>query len=396
MARLSPRRPDDPGLADEAAAWVGAYLHIPFCRKVCPYCDFAVVELGSEGRGLPSGDLRAPYLEALLAEIACEPPFGRSIDAIFVGGGTPTSMQPADVERAIAAVDTRLGLGSDAEVSIEANPEDLTVESVAALAAAGFNRISLGVQSFDPSVLASLGRTHTPDEAEAAIEAALGSFGSVNVDLIFGTPGETDSSWAATVDRALAAGVHHLSAYALTVEKGTPLGRAVLSGAPAPDPDDQASKYEIVSAAADAAGLIRYETSNFARPGHHCRYNLLTWAQGEYAAFGNGAHRHRDGARSWNVRRIDRYIERASSSAVSGEERLEAWGRETERVVLGLRRSAGVVAGAAGSALLASGDGQRLAAAGVITVSGDRITVTRPLLGDEVARTVLALPPGDC
>ncbi|MDP2623377.1 MAG: radical SAM family heme chaperone HemW [Actinomycetota bacterium] len=375
-------------LADAAAAWVGAYVHIPFCRRVCPYCDFAVVE-GQD-------DLRSPYLAALIAEIQREPRFTRPLDAVFVGGGTPTAVDPVDLGRVIAALDDRLGLAPDAEISLEANPEDLTPRVAAALADQGFNRISLGVQSFDPVVLQALGRRHDPDMAAEAIVAALSAFPSVNVDLIFGTPGEAVSSWRDSVERALGAGVHHLSAYALTVERGTPLGRAVQAGAPAPDPDDQAAKYDIVVKAAAAAGLDRYETSNFAMPGHHCRHNLLTWAQGEYAAFGNGAHRHRAGTRSWNVRRLDRYVERAADSAVSGDETLDPWGREVERVALGLRRAAGVVAGRAGGALLESPEGRRLLDAGVIGAVGDRIVVTRPLLGDEVARTLLALQPGDC
>ena len=375
-------------LADAAAAWVGAYVHIPFCRRVCPYCDFAVVE-GQD-------DLRSPYLAALIAEIQREPGFTRPLDAVFVGGGTPTAVDPVDLGRVIAALDDRLGLAPDAEISLEANPEDLTPRVAAALADQGFNRISLGVQSFDPVVLQALGRRHDPDMAAEAIVAALSAFPSVNVDLIFGTPGEAVSSWRDSVGRALGTGVHHLSAYALTVERGTPLGRAVQAGAPAPDPDDQAAKYDIVVKAAAAAGLDRYETSNFAMPGHHCRHNLLTWAQGEYAAFGNGAHRHRAGTRSWNVRRLDRYVERAADSAVSGDETLDPWGREVERVALGLRRAAGVVAGRAGGALLESPEGRRLLDAGVIGAVGDRIVVTRPLLGDEVARTLLALQPGDC
>jgi oxygen-independent coproporphyrinogen-3 oxidase len=341
-------------------------------------------------------DLRSPYLAALIAEIQREPRFTRPLDAVFVGGGTPTAVDPVDLGRVIAALDDRLGLAPDAEISLEANPEDLTPRVAAALADQGFNRISLGVQSFDPVVLQALGRRHDPDMAAEAISAALSTFPSVNVDLIFGTPGEAVSSWRDSVGRALGTGVHHLSAYALTVERGTPLGRAVQAGAPAPDPDDQAAKYDVVVEAAAAAGLDRYETSNFAMPGHHCRHNLLTWAQGEYAAFGNGAHRHRAGTRSWNVRRLDRYVERAADSAVSGDETLDPWGREVERVALGLRRAAGVVAGRAGGALLESPEGRRLLDAGVIGAVGDRIVVTRPLLGDEVARTLLALQPGDC
>lgn len=403
--------PDDPGLADEAVGWVGAYIHIPFCRRVCPYCDFAVVPIErsrSSGAGQPQSssvsvdgrgtsasgggrDLRAPYVDAVLSEIAGDEPFDRPLDAVFVGGGTPTSLDPADLGRVVAALGSHFGLASGAEVSLEANPEDVTPPLARSLVAAGFNRISLGVQSFDPEVLASLGRQHGPDEAGKAIRAALDAFPSVNVDLIFGTPGESLASWQATVERALGTGIQHLSAYALTVERGTPLGRDVRDGAPAPDPDDQADKHENVVAKARDAGLTRYETSNFARRGHHCRYNLLTWAQGEYAAFGNGAHRHRSGVRSWNVRRVDRYVERAATSPRSGEEQIEGWAREVERVILGLRRAAGVVAGRAGSALLATPEGRRLREAGIVEDSGGRVVVTRPLLGDEVARTLLAL-----
>ena len=182
------------------------------------------------------------------------------------------------------------------------------------------------------------------------------------------------------------------------MEHGTALSRAVAAGAPAPDPDHQAALWEEADRLASGAGLVRYETSNFARPGHACLYNLITWAQGEYAGFGAGAHRHRDGVRSWNLRRVERYVERleAGESPVSGEERLGAWEREQERLVLGLRRAAGVIAGAGGGRLAESAEGRRLLAAGVLAVSGARLRVARPLLGDEVSRAVLALEAGDC
>ena len=378
-------RADDPALADRAATWVGAYVHIPFCRRVCPYCDFAVVE--------GPGDLRAPYLEALKAEIAADQPFGGPLDAVHLGGGTPTSLDPAALGAVLAGLASRFGLADDAEVSIEANPEDLDAPTAEGLAAAGFNRVSLGVQSFDPAVLASLGRRHSPEQAGAAIAIARTSFASVNVDLIFGAVGESARSWESSVQRAVDAGIDHLSAYALTVERGTPLARAVLAGAPAPDPDDQADKYLAAESIAAAAGLVRYETSNYARNGHACRYNLLTWAHGEYAAFGNGAHRHRDGRRSWNLRRVDRYVERSPAAVVAGEEQLDAWGRDVERVLVGLRRTAGVVPGIVGAALAGSAAGERLIAAGVLHAVADRLQVIRPLLGDEVGRALLALEP---
>jgi oxygen-independent coproporphyrinogen-3 oxidase len=236
---------------------------------------------------------------------------------VFVGGGTPTSVEPEELGRIIEALAGRFGLAAGAEVSVEANPEDLTTEVAGRLADAGFNRVSLGVQSFDGAVLRALGRRHTPEQADAALAAARSVFRSVNADLIFGTVG------GRSVAGVRATGSITLL-YALTMARGTALSRAVAAGAPAPDPDVQADAYLLAEAAAEAAGLVRYETSNYARPGHACIYNLITWAQGEYVAFGNGAHRHRGGERSWNVRRVDRYEERvlAGESAVSGRERL--------------------------------------------------------------------------
>lgn len=381
--------PDSPALADAASSLVGAYVHIPFCRRVCPYCDFAVVE----GSGLADR-----YVAALLAEIAREEPFDRPLDAVAIGGGTPTSLAPARLGEILEAVAGRFGLAAGAEVSIEANPEDLDAVTAAALVAAGFERISLGVQSFDDAVLRSLGRQHTADEARRAVAIALEHAGRVGIDLIYGTPGETLASWEASMRSALATGVGHLSTYALTVERGTPLSRAVTAGAPAPDPDLQADAYEIACSLAASSGLVRYETSNHATPGATVAYNLLTWAQGEYAAFGNGAHRHRDGRRAWNVRRVDRYVERveAGESPVAGEEHLEDWPREVERVMLGLRRAAGVVAGRAGERLVTSARGAALIEQGVLVRRGDRLVVADPMLGDEVTRSLLALEDGDC
>ncbi len=379
-------RPDDPEVVDAAAASVAAYVHVPFCRRICPYCDFAVQVGGDIDR----------YVSALLAEIDAATPFFRPLDAVYVGGGTPTSIPGAGLGAVVERLAERFGLAPGAEVSLEANPEDLTPQSLAEWRAAGFNRISLGVQSLDGATLAALGREHDAAMAREALGMARDTFASVNADLIFGTPGDT--GWEQSVAGVLGAGIDHLSVYALTVERGTPLGRAVAAGAPAPDPDVAADAYIVAEAAADAAGLVRYETSNYARPGHGCTYNLITWAQGEYAAFGNGAHRHRDGVRSWNVRRVDRYQERvlAGEDPSSGSERLDGWGREVERVSLGLRRTAGVRPGRAGDALLATPAGQRLVTAGVLAAGDDRLRVIRPLLGDEASRALLALAPLEC
>ena len=383
--------PDSPDLADAAAEWRSAYVHIPFCRRRCPYCDFAVVT----PEEAPAGSSVAGYVEAVAAEIEMEPSW-QPLAAVNFGGGTPTALDPALLGRILEALEARFGIAGGAEISVEANPEDVTPSLAADLVMSGVTRLSLGVQSFDSEVLRTLGRLHQPDDARSAFAAARGAgIRSISIDLIYGTPGESGESWVGTVGAALELEPHHLSAYALTVERGTELSRRVGAGAPAPDPDDQADKFEHVAAMAAAAGLVHYEISNFALAGHPCRYNLATWAQGEYVAFGLGAHGHRDGVRRRNVRRLDAYLERiaAGQRPEAGAERLEPWPRELERVMLGLRRRAGVVAGPAGDALLGSPQGRRLVAAGVVRRSGRRLLVLRPLLSDEVNRAVLALTP---
>ena len=385
-----PLAPDSVALAEAAAGWRGAYVHVPFCARVCPYCDFAVVA----GRD----DEAAGYVRAVVAETAMEPPWG-PLDAVHVGGGTPSRLAPELLDRVRAALADRFGLAPGAEVALEANPEDWTAAHAAAVRAAGFTRVSLGVQSFDAQVLAALGRVHTPEEGAAAVASARAAgFASVGLDLIAGTPGESGASWRATVAQALELGPDHLSVYSLTVERGTPLGRSVAAGAAAPDPDDQAEKYEEAMAQATAAGMVRYEVGNLARPGHHSRYNLLTWAAGEYAAFGAGAHGHRGGLRRRNHRRLEAYlgaVERGERPE-AGSESLDGWGRERERVYQGQRRAAGVTPGAAGARLLTTSSGRRLVEAGVIGLREARLVVLDPLRTDAAAREVLALSAGEC
>jgi putative oxygen-independent coproporphyrinogen III oxidase len=287
-------------------------------------------------------------------------------------------------------------LVEDAEITVEANPEDWDAELGGALVEAGFTRVSLGVQSFDPVVLADLGRVHTPDQAAEAVEAARAvGFASVSLDLIFGSPAETAASWEATLRTAVELGPDHLSTYALTVEPGTELWRRVRSGGGGPDPDVQADRWEAAQVTLSRAGLVRYEVSNHARPGHACRYNLSVWGRGEYLGFGLGAHGYRDGLRRRNVRRLDTYLQRVESGIgpVQAADRVAGWEAEQERLMLGLRRAAGVAAGPGGRRLLASPAGERLLTAGVIESRGDRIIVARPLLTDEVVRAVLAVGP---
>lgn len=379
-------RPDAPDLAEAAAGWSAAYVHIPFCSKVCPYCDFAVVA-GQD-------QLVDRYVAAVDTEIRLESEW-RPLSSVYVGGGTPSHVDPNWLRRLLDSLEKRFGIEPDAEVSLEANPEDWTASLADRLREAGFNRVSFGAQSFAQDVLASLGRRHGAADIVSAVQVArMTGFDSINLDLIFGTAGESLSAWRQTLDGAVDLNPDHISCYALTVERGTEMSRAISAGAPAPDPDLQADQYESACEVLDSAGLIRYEVSNWARPGHTVRYNLAVWGQAEYLAFGLGAHRFRDSIRSHNIRRLDAYIGAIQSgrSPVAGTEMVMGWDAEVERVFLGIRRTAGVRAGEAGTALLASDEGRRLQEAGVIAMKGDRLVVLRPLMTDAVARAVLALP----
>ncbi len=217
----------------------------------------------------------------------------------------------------------------------------------------------------------------------------------MSLDLIFGSPAEDDASWQSTVLSAIDCDPDHVSAYSLTVEPGTVLWRQVRHGAVAPDPDDQAGRWETAARLLSDAGFVRYEISNHARPGHVCRYNLSVWGQGEYLAFGLGAHGFRDGVRSRRVRRLDTYIDRVGSGIgpIQATDLVTGWDAELERLMLGLRRTSGVRLGQAGAALVESHAGRRLIEAGVVAVERGRLVVTAPLLTDEAVRAVLDLEP---
>lgn len=379
--------PASAAAVEAAGTLASAYVHVPFCARVCPYCDFTVVA----GRD----DVIDRYVDVVGVDIDTSQPW-RILDAVFVGGGTPSRIGAARLGKILERLASRHGIAGDAEVTLEANPEDVRGDAAAEFVAVGFTRISLGVQSFDDRVLADLGREHRSETARSAIEAALeAGFRSVSVDLIFGSPVETDASWEMTLAAAVEAAPHHVSTYSLTVEPGTVLWRQVRGGSPAPDADVQADRWETAEAVLTAAGYERYEVSNHARPGHHCRYNAAVWAQAEYLAYGVGAHGYRGGVRTANVRRLDTYLDRVERGIgpVQTSERNEGWAAELERLMLGLRRAGGVTAGRGGSALLASAEGRRLRELGVLAAEGDRIVVTRPLLTDAVARAVLDLEP---
>lgn len=373
-----------PAEADAFAVKPAAYVHIPFCSAVCPYCDFAVVA----GRD----DMAERYAAAVRAEIAaCDS--WRPLEAVYFGGGTPSHVDPALLGGILEALGTKHGITNDAEVTLEANPEDFTADNAGRLNRIGFNRVSFGAQSFDALVLADLGRRHDRGDIAASVGTAReAGFENASVDLIYGAGAESDASWRTTLDQAVTLGTDHVSCYALTVERGTPLGRAVQSGAPAPDPDTQADRYEKADQVLTDAGFDRYEVSNWARPGRECRYNLVVWAQGQYEAYGNGAHGYRGGVRFHNHRRLDAYLSAVEKgeSPRAGEERVEGWDAELDRLFVGLRRVVGVASGPGTEALLASQDGGALVAAGVVRSEAGRLRVGKPLLTDAVHRSVLA------
>jgi putative oxygen-independent coproporphyrinogen III oxidase len=309
----------------------GVYLHIPFCASKCEYCAFAT--------WTDRAHLIGSYLDAVAVEIQRAVRDGMSAaDTIFVGGGTPTLVAP----EALAELVSSIPRTPHAEVTVECNPDDVTVDMLRVYRGAGVNRVSVGVQSMSPHVLASLGRTHDPANVERAVgavrEAGMPSF---NLDLIYGAVGETLGDWQATVERALSFDPPHISAYGLTVEAGTPL-----AGQPDrhPDDDDQADKYELVDDLLAMAGLANYEVSNWAKPGHQSAHNFLYWRQQDYRGFGCAAHSHAAGRRWWNVRTPDRYIElvQAGRSAESASESLDDDARRIEGLELVLRTRDGV------------------------------------------------------
>ncbi|MBV8959300.1 MAG: radical SAM family heme chaperone HemW [Actinobacteria bacterium] len=314
--------------ADEMS--FGVYVHVPFCAARCDYCAFAT--------WTDRAHLMADYAAACVTELraATLPP----ATSVFFGGGTP-SLLPAELLLSVLDVVSR---AEGAEVTVECNPDTVSAALFAAYRAAGVNRVSFGVQSMVPHVLRGLGRSHSIDHVRTAVAlAADAGFDSYNVDLIYGGAGESMADWEATLAAVLALDPAplHVSAYALTVEPGTPLAA---DPARHPDDDDQADKYLRADAMLAAAGLRNYEISNWARPGYECRHNLLYWSQGDYRGIGCAAHSHEAGRRWWNVRTPERYIAAIADgrSPVAADETLDAPTRALERLQLALRTSAGV------------------------------------------------------
>ncbi|HEU4948948.1 MAG TPA: radical SAM family heme chaperone HemW [Kribbella sp.] len=344
--------PADGTLPDQAVAEAmerpfGFYLHVPFCAARCGYCDFntyTATELG--GGGSQASYARTAVEEVRLARRVLGD-VDRPVDTVFFGGGTPTLLPAADLALMLAAVRDEFGLAPDAEVTTEANPESVDPRSLAALREAGFTRVSFGMQSAAPHVLQILDRKHTPGRAlEAVKEATAAGFDHINLDLIYGTPGESLDDWRASLESALSADPDHVSAYALIVEDGTQLARRVRRGElPMPDDDDLADKYLLADDLLTSAGLGWYEVSNWARTAEaRCRHNELYWRGDTWWGIGPGAHSHVGGVRWWNVKHPTAYAERlgAGVSPAYAREVLDEPTRRVERVLLEIRLRAGL------------------------------------------------------
>ncbi|MFG1767887.1 radical SAM family heme chaperone HemW [Micromonospora parva] len=395
--------PVDGSLPATATAAVGArgfgvYVHVPFCASRCGYCDFNTYTAAELGGGAS----REGYADTVLAELALaarvlgdNPP--PRVDTVFVGGGTPTLLPADDLARILDGIDRTWGLAADAEVTTEANPESVTAESLKLLRAAGYTRISLGMQSASPGVLAILDRTHSAGRATAAaLEARDAGFAHVNLDLIYGTPGERAEDFAASLEQVVAAGVDHVSAYALIVEDGTRLAARMRRGELAyPSDDVAADRYLAAEAALDAAGFSWYEVSNWARSEEaRCRHNLLYWTGADWWGLGPGAHSHVGGVRWWNVKHPSAYAQRLAAGASPGlaREVLTTDEAHMEDVMLRLRLASGLplaVLDAAGRA-----GAERALAGGLLAAdeyAADRavLTLRGRLLADAVVRDLL-------
>ena len=317
---------DGPSIPPVAGPF-GVYVHVPFCSVRCGYCDFNTYTADELGEGAT----RASYADTAIAEIELAartlaargdlPP----VETVFFGGGTPTQLPSPDLVRMLGALDAAFGLVPGAEVTTEANPDSVTPASLAELREGGFNRISFGVQSAVPHVLATLDRTHDPARVPDAVRwAREAGFEQVSVDLIYGTPGESIDDWAASLDHALGLEPDHVSAYALIVEQGTALARRIARGEVAvPDDDAMADKYLMADDVLTSAGLGWYELSNWARDdAARCRHNLLYWHSADWWGIGPGAHSHVDGVRWWNVKHPAAYAQRlAAGESADGRPR---------------------------------------------------------------------------
>ncbi len=390
------------GVLDGAAGRpLGFYLHVPYCATRCGYCDFntyTATELRGSGGVLAS---RENYADVLADEIRLarkvlgDDP--RPVETVFVGGGTPTLLPAVDLTRVLGVLRGEFGLAPGAEVTTEANPESVDPAYLERLREGGFTRVSFGMQSARPHVLRILERNHTPGRPQACVaEARAAGFEHVNLDLIYGTPGESDDDWRASLDAALAAGPDHVSAYALIVEEGTGLARRIRRGeVPPTDDDTHADRYLIADEALSGAGLTWYEVSNWAAsPAARCRHNELYWRGADWWGAGPGAHSHVGGVRWWNVKHPGAYAQALADgrSPGAGRELLSEEDRRVERVLLELRLSEGLpldVLRPAGLAAAARAATDGLLDPAAHTAGRAVLTLRGRLLADAVVRDLV-------
>jgi len=356
------------------------YIHWPFCARKCPYCDF-----NSHVRAEVD---QAVWRKALLADMAVEAEVagGEPLSSIFFGGGTPSLMPPATVARLIEEAEARWGFAEGIEITLEANPSSVEAEAFAALAVAGVNRVSLGVQALDDAALQFLGRLHGVDEALAALDAAQRHFARTSFDLIYARPGQSVAQWQAELERALAFGTEHLSLYQLTIEPGTRFATLAREGSLVlPDDDTAAELFTLTRAMTAAAGLPAYEVSNHARPGSESRHNLTYWRYQDYAGIGPGAHGRRGGVATIRHKKPENWLEAIARDGHGMVETRPLGRREqaAEALLMGLRLGEGVDLAAlsqrfalAPAALVDPGKAAFHARNGLVWQQGDRLGVT--------------------
>lgn len=370
----------------------GIYVHVPYCQVRCGYCDFntyTAAELGSGASQASFADTAVAELRLLAAALPTRP----VAHTVFFGGGTPTLLPASDLVKILAAIQELFGLVPNAEITTEANPDSVDLPGLEQLVAGGFTRISIGMQSAVEGVLATLDRTHDPQRLPLVARWARDAgFSQVSVDLIYGTPGETVTDWRHTLQTALSLDPDHISAYALIVEPGTALARRVNRGElPAPDGDDQATKYELADQLFEQAGLNWYEISNWARsPQARCRHNLLYWTSQNWLGVGPGAHSHIGGSRWWNRKHPLPYalMVEKGQLPVAASETVDARGLVLERVLLELRLQQGIKLSQLPDLQLVP----QVVETGLAAVDQDRLILTRRgrLLADTVTHTLLA------
>jgi putative oxygen-independent coproporphyrinogen III oxidase len=361
------------------------YVHWPFCESKCPYCDFNSHVRESVDQNI--------WREALVADLAheAEQTQGLKLSSIFFGGGTPSLMEPATVAALIEAAERHWGLAGDVEITLEANPSSVEASRFADLAAAGVNRVSLGLQSLDDGALRFLGRAHDAAEGLAALDTAQLCFERVSFDLIYALPGQSKAAWEAELALALSFGTGHLSLYQLTIEPGTRFAALAAKGAlEAVDPDFAAGLYELTRDMTAATGLPAYEISNHARPGEESRHNLAYWRYGTYAGIGPGAHGRRGGASTRRHKKPENFLSALARNGHGIEEEapIPPGDAAVEALLMGLRLSEGVPLARVEAALDRTAVG-RLESQGLLALEDGTLRATKPLLLDAILTEIV-------